>query len=109
MEGCTYIWCKACQQEIVPNGPEHSCDGRGPVLKLIQEQAGNSGPIKFLYLHSGHHLMGNDILCERATRHARKIPGYNFSLCKWWDVTRGRKVMTDRSIFLHITVHFSRL
>ncbi|KAN0116420.1 hypothetical protein V8E52_005801 [Russula decolorans] len=27
MEGCTYIWCKACQQEIITNAPEHSCDG----------------------------------------------------------------------------------
>jgi len=26
-EDCAYAWCKKCQQEVVPNGPEHSCDG----------------------------------------------------------------------------------
>jgi len=38
MEGCTYIWCKACQQEIVPNGPEHSCDGSSELKRLVQQQ-----------------------------------------------------------------------
>jgi len=38
LEGCMYIWCKACQQEIVPNGPEHSCDGSSELKHLVQEQ-----------------------------------------------------------------------
>ncbi|KAN0119148.1 hypothetical protein V8E52_004595 [Russula decolorans] len=38
MEGCTYIWCKECQQEIVPNAPEHSCDGSSELKHLVQQQ-----------------------------------------------------------------------
>ena len=44
MEGCGYVWCKRCQQEIMPNGPEHSCGGssstelRYPVQQQQQRQ-----------------------------------------------------------------------
>jgi len=35
---CNYVWCKACQQEIIPDGPEHSCDGSSELKHLVQEQ-----------------------------------------------------------------------
>jgi len=38
IEGCTYVWCKECWQEIVPNGPEHSCDGSSELKHLVQQQ-----------------------------------------------------------------------
>ena len=42
MEGCGYVWCKRCQKEVLPNGPEHSCDGssaekaQNPLFSLLQ-------------------------------------------------------------------------
>jgi hypothetical protein len=36
VEGCTYAWCKRCRQEVVPNGPEHSCDGSSAQKPLLQ-------------------------------------------------------------------------
>ncbi len=38
MEGCAYAWCKRCQQEIVPNGPEHSCGGSSTQKPLHQRR-----------------------------------------------------------------------
>ena len=38
MEGCNYIWCKECQQEFVPNGPKHSCDGSSELKRLVEQQ-----------------------------------------------------------------------
>jgi len=35
---CNYVWCKDCQQEIIPGGPEHSCDGSSELEHLVQEQ-----------------------------------------------------------------------
>lgn len=35
---CNYAWCKGCQQEIIPNGPEHSCDGSSELKHLAQQQ-----------------------------------------------------------------------
>jgi len=35
-EGCAYAWCKRCQQEVVPNGPEHSCDGSSAQKPRLQ-------------------------------------------------------------------------
>ncbi|KAI0297436.1 hypothetical protein BC826DRAFT_933608, partial [Russula brevipes] len=38
---CNYVWCKACQQEIVPDapdGPDHSCDGSSELKHLAQQQ-----------------------------------------------------------------------
>ena len=29
-KGCAHVWCKRCQQEVDPNGPEHSCNGSPP-------------------------------------------------------------------------------
>ncbi|KAH9973116.1 hypothetical protein BGW80DRAFT_1311884 [Lactifluus volemus] len=35
---CNYVWCKMCQQEIIPNGPEHSCDGSSEMAHLVQQE-----------------------------------------------------------------------
>ena len=49
MDGCTYVWCKGCQQEIIPNEPEHSCDGTSELKHLVQEQGWKFCPSKFTY------------------------------------------------------------
>jgi hypothetical protein len=38
MEGCGYVWCKQCQQEIIPNGPEHSCGGSSELKRPVQQR-----------------------------------------------------------------------
>jgi isopentenyldiphosphate isomerase len=35
---CNFVWCKECQQEIVPDGPEHSCDGSSEMKHLVEQQ-----------------------------------------------------------------------
>jgi len=45
---CNYVWCKACQQEIIPGGPEHSCDGSAELKHLVQEQGWKYCPSKFI-------------------------------------------------------------
>lgn len=41
VEGCAYVWCKKCQQEVVPsNGPEHSCDGSSAQTRKPRLQRG---------------------------------------------------------------------
>ena len=43
-EGCAYVWCKRCQQEVVPNGPEHSCDGSSaPAQKPLLQRGWTLG------------------------------------------------------------------
>jgi len=35
---CTYMWCKACQQEITAaGGPQHSCDGSSELDHLMKK------------------------------------------------------------------------
>ncbi|KAI0280134.1 hypothetical protein BGY98DRAFT_372360 [Russula aff. rugulosa BPL654] len=45
MEGCRYVWCKECQQEFVPNGPEHSCDGSSELKRLVEQQGWKYCPV----------------------------------------------------------------
>jgi len=107
MEGCTYIWCKACQQEIVPNGPEHSCDGSSELNHLVQQQGWKFCPSKFPYLSSGHHqAWGNDTYAsmQHALREDFRV---QLSICKS-DLKR-RKASELILYISHITVHFSRL
>ncbi|KAI9460717.1 hypothetical protein F5148DRAFT_1216362 [Russula earlei] len=35
---CNHVWCKGCQQEIVPHGPEHSCDGSLELKHLVHQR-----------------------------------------------------------------------
>lgn len=35
---CQYVWCKACQQPIEVDGPEHSCDGSNELQHLMQQK-----------------------------------------------------------------------
>ncbi|KAJ6567087.1 hypothetical protein B0H19DRAFT_718467 [Mycena capillaripes] len=35
---CSYSWCKACQQRIVTDGSEHSCDGSSELEHLMKRQ-----------------------------------------------------------------------
>ena len=48
MEGCNYVWCKECQQEFVPNGPEHSCDGSSELKRLVEQQGWKYCPGRIL-------------------------------------------------------------
>ncbi|KAN0119147.1 hypothetical protein V8E52_004594 [Russula decolorans] len=45
MEGCNYVWCKECQQEFVPNGPKHSCDGSSELKRLVEQQGWKYCPV----------------------------------------------------------------
>jgi hypothetical protein len=47
-DGCIYVWCKECQQEIIPGGPEHSCDGSSELTNLVQNQGWKYCPSKFI-------------------------------------------------------------
>ncbi|KAF9220031.1 hypothetical protein BS17DRAFT_715811 [Gyrodon lividus] len=38
LRGCNHVWCKACQQTIVPGGPKHSCDGSSELDHLMKEK-----------------------------------------------------------------------
>lgn len=42
VKDCAYVWCKSCQQEIVPNGPEHSCDGSSVQKPRLQWGTGTT-------------------------------------------------------------------
>jgi len=46
IEGCTYVWCKECQQEIVPTGLAHSCDGSSELKHLVQQRGWKYCPSK---------------------------------------------------------------
>ncbi|KAF7309964.1 RING-type domain-containing protein [Mycena indigotica] len=35
---CNFVWCKACQQEIVSGGPKHSCDGSSEMDHLLAQR-----------------------------------------------------------------------
>jgi hypothetical protein len=35
---CDYMWCKACQQAVAPDGPAHSCDGSAKLDRLMNRQ-----------------------------------------------------------------------
>jgi len=59
--GCNHVWCKGCQQEIIPNGPEHSCDGSSELKHLAQQQGW-----KF---------------CPTCSTPCEKIAGCNFISC----------------------------
>lgn len=43
---CNFVWCKDCQQEIVPDGPDHSCDGTSEMNHLVQQQGWKYCPCK---------------------------------------------------------------
>ncbi len=46
MADCNFVWCKACQREIVPDGPEHSCDGSSEMKHLVEQQGWKYCPSK---------------------------------------------------------------
>ena len=46
MDGCNFVWCKECQQEIGPGGPEHSCDGSSEMKHLVEQQGWKYCPSK---------------------------------------------------------------
>lgn len=35
--GCNHSWCKNCQQEIMLNGPGHTCDGSSELKHLVKQ------------------------------------------------------------------------
>ncbi|KAG1858039.1 hypothetical protein DFJ58DRAFT_637499, partial [Suillus subalutaceus] len=35
---CDHIWCKACQQSFIIDGPPHSCDGTSELDDLMKQQ-----------------------------------------------------------------------
>jgi hypothetical protein len=45
---CNFVWCKECQQEIVPDGPEHSCDGSSEMKHLVEQQGWKYCPCKLI-------------------------------------------------------------
>jgi hypothetical protein len=105
MEDCTYIWCKACQQEIVPNGTEHSCDGSSELKHLVEQQGWKFCPSKSL--SSGHHRVRDNayVSVQHAVREDFRV---QLSFCKLSDVTRQK----ESELILHIShvaVHFSGL
>ncbi|KAI0062805.1 hypothetical protein BV25DRAFT_1915927 [Artomyces pyxidatus] len=35
---CSYVWCQACQQEIIPGRPPHRCDGTDKLDRLMAKK-----------------------------------------------------------------------
>ena len=108
MEGCTYIWYKTCQQEIVPNGTEHPCGGssglKHPVEQRGPEVLTQYVPMPFFWSSSS---VGNDA-CASLQHAMREDLRVQLSLCEWLDATgaEGSELTLHIS---HIAVHFSRL
>ena len=48
MKDCKYVWCKECQQEVVPKGPEHSCDGSLELKRLVEQKGWKYCPGKIV-------------------------------------------------------------
>jgi len=44
--GCNFMWCKGCQQEIIPHGPQHSCDGSSEMKHLVHQRGWKYCPSK---------------------------------------------------------------
>ena len=44
---CSYMWCKACQQEIMAGGPPHTCDGSSELDHLMKERGWKYCPSQF--------------------------------------------------------------
>ena len=45
---CNFVWCRECQQEIVPDGPEHSCDDLGSGFLEMNHQGWTHCPCKYI-------------------------------------------------------------
>jgi hypothetical protein len=82
LDGCTYAWCKGCQQEIVPGGPEHSCDGSSELKHLVQQQGWKFCPSKFAYRFSGPRQMLRDDIYASVQHAMRKDFRVQLSICK---------------------------
>ncbi|KAI0302832.1 hypothetical protein B0F90DRAFT_1712460, partial [Multifurca ochricompacta] len=83
--GCDYVWCKGCQQEINPDGPEHSCDGSSEMKHLVEQQGWK--------------------YCPTCKTPCEKISGCNFM-----SVSRERRTVRFALTFdILFPVHFSRV
>lgn len=38
LRDCNHVWCKECQQTIIPGGPKHSCDGSAELDRLVKRK-----------------------------------------------------------------------
>jgi hypothetical protein len=73
---CNYAWCKDCQQEIAPNGPEHSCDGSSEMKHLVQERGWKHCPSRFIPLSLSWSMIRDDTYTVCGTP-CEKISGCN--------------------------------
>jgi hypothetical protein len=71
--GCNHVWCKECQQEITPDGPEHSCDGTSEMAHLVQQEGWKYCPSKFI--PCSRHQRPEVTSAQRATHLARRFLG----------------------------------
>ena len=76
MTDCNFVWCKECQQEIVPDGPEHSCDGSSEMKHLVEQQGWKYCPSKSISSLSPQFRIGNTYTACKVP--CEKISGCNF-------------------------------
>jgi len=107
MEGCNYVWCKECQQEFVPNGPKHSCDGSSELKRLVEEQGWKYCPGEILFFLSLSKVR-NDVYTS--VQYAMREDFWvQQCICKSSDVTGETKITKPNLYISRIRVHCPRM
>lgn len=94
---CSYMWCKACQQEITAGGPQHSCDGTSELDNLMKA-------LGWRYCPNCRTPFQKDSGCNHMTCPS---PGCNTHFCYGCGKLIIRSALT-KNVSSAITAHYKR-